>query len=74
MTNARIGRSPGPTRDAAPHPCFARVPGEPVAGTEAAVLWRPTRCKGEPASTRGQASEGWSGGPDYVTVLVASST
>ena len=32
-------------------------------GTEAAGLWRPTRCKGEPALTRRQASEGRSGGP-----------
>ncbi len=60
-------RPPGPTRDAAPA-------GEPVPGTEAAGLWRPTRDKGEPASTRRQASEGRSGGPGYVTVITVSST
>jgi hypothetical protein len=44
--------------------------GEPVAGTEAAVLGRPTRCKGEPASgthlqggCRRQASKGGPGWP-----------
>jgi len=37
--------------------------GEPVPGTEAAGLWRPTRGKGEPASTRRQAPEGGSGRP-----------
>src|SRR5512139_2738918 len=53
---------PGPTRDAAPA-------GEPVPGTEGAVLGRPTRGKGEPASgtrpeggCRRQASEGRPGG------------
>jgi len=55
-TSAAGPRIPGPTRDAAPA-------GEPVAGAEAAGLWRPTRCKGEPASTRRQASEGRPGGP-----------
>jgi putative transposase len=45
VTNEYTRRSPGPARDAAPA-------GEPVAGTEAAALGRPTRCKGEPASTR----------------------
>jgi hypothetical protein len=60
-------RSPGATRDAAPA-------GEPVPGTEAAVLWRPTRGKGEPASRRRQASEGRSGGPAYVTVISVSTT
>ncbi len=49
-------RPPGPARDAAPA-------GEPVPGTEVRVLCGPTRDKGEPASTRRQASEGRSGGP-----------
>jgi len=52
----QTSRSPGPPRDAAPA-------GEPVAGPKAAGLWRPTRCKGEPASTRRQACEGRPGGP-----------
>jgi len=49
LVGVYIGRiAPGPPgwpEDAAPA-------GEPVPGTEAAVLWRPTRGKGEPASTR----------------------
>ena len=37
--------------------------GEPVSGTEVRSLSGPTRGKGEPASTRRQASEGGSGRP-----------
>ena len=48
---------PRSARDAAPA-------GEPVPGTEATVLWGPTRGKGEPASTERQASEGQAGGRD----------
>jgi hypothetical protein len=58
---------PGRPEDTAPA-------GEPVPGTEAAALGRPTRGKGEPASTRRKASERRSGGPASVTVFAFSST
>jgi len=62
-----IGRTgPGPPgRPETPrhtHPSDG-YPASPSPGAEGAVLWRPTRGKGEPASTRRQASEGRSGGP-----------
>ena len=58
MKGTSTGEIQGPQVDPNAAPA-----GEPVAGTEAAVLGRPTRCKGEPALTRRQASEGRPGGP-----------
>jgi len=51
-----------------------RARGAAGSGTEALVLWGPTRSKAARFSTRRQASEGRSGGQGYVTVIVSRTT
>ena len=66
ITEDCISNAPGlsrPTVSAAPHPSCGWVPGERVPRTEAAAVWRSTRGKREPASTRRQASKGRPGQP-----------